>query len=93
LVSKNAKAQNNYINHLKNIMEEVPEKEQRDLKELIDRDFGLLELTTNAGRDAKKRTGMLFIVHSICNQLGSDRVPLMAKMTPHQLKMVIYLFI
>jgi hypothetical protein len=30
-------------------MEEVPEKEQVDLKELIDKDFGLLELSTNVG--------------------------------------------
>jgi hypothetical protein len=34
--------------------EEVPEKEQEELKELIDKDFGLLELATNAGRDVKK---------------------------------------
>jgi hypothetical protein len=34
---------------------------------------------------------MLFIVHSICNsegQVGIDRIRLMAKMTPHQLKLV-----
>jgi hypothetical protein len=36
------------------------------LKELIDEDFELLELATNAGREVKKRTWM-FIVHSICN--------------------------
>jgi hypothetical protein len=34
--------------------EEVPEKEQEELKELIDKDFGLLESATNAGRDVKK---------------------------------------
>jgi hypothetical protein len=50
-------------------MEEVPEKEQEDLKQLIAKDFGLLELATNTGRD-KKRMGMLFIVHSICNSEG-----------------------
>jgi hypothetical protein len=72
-------------------MEEVSGKEQKDLKELINKDFGLLKLSTNAGRDVKKkrekkRTGMLFIVHSICyseGQLGNDRIRLMAKMTPH----------
>jgi len=45
---KNAMARDNYINYLKNIMEEVPEKERQWLKELIDEDFGLLELATNA---------------------------------------------
>jgi hypothetical protein len=29
-------------------------KEQEELKELIDKNFGLLELATNAGRDVKK---------------------------------------
>jgi hypothetical protein len=70
----------------KYILEEVPEKQQEDLKELIDKDFRLLELSTNAGRDVKKRTGMLFIVHSICNsegQLGNDRIRPVTKMTPH----------
>jgi hypothetical protein len=53
---KNAKAQDNlnYINYLKNIMEDVPEEERQILKELMDGDFGLLELATNAGRDVKK---------------------------------------
>jgi len=32
----NAKARDNYINYLKSIMEEVPEKERHGLKELID---------------------------------------------------------
>jgi hypothetical protein len=47
-------------------MEEVPEKEQEDLKELIDRNFGLLKLSTNARRDVKKKEQecCLFIVHS-----------------------------
>jgi hypothetical protein len=52
---KNAKARNNYINHLKTVMEEVPEKEQEDLKQLIDKDFGSLKLATNAGRDVKTK--------------------------------------
>jgi len=73
-------------------MEEVQEKERQGLEELIDEDFWLLELATNAGRDVKKkRTGTLLIVHSICNsegQLVIDRIQLMAKMTPHQLKLV-----
>jgi len=32
---KNAKARDNYINYLKNIMGEVPEKERQGLKELM----------------------------------------------------------
>jgi hypothetical protein len=85
---KTAKARKKYVNHLKNMMGEVPEKEQEELKQLIAEDIGLLELATNAGRDIKKRMGTLFIVHSICNsegQLGVNRIRLMAKMTPHQL--------
>jgi hypothetical protein len=87
---KNAKARDKYINYLKSIMAEVPDKECQELKEIVDEDYGLLELATNAGRDAKKRTGTLFIVHSICNsegRLGIDRMRLMAKMTPQQLKL------
>jgi hypothetical protein len=38
----------------------------------IDEDFGLLELAKNAGRDAKKRTGILYIVHSIYNTDGQS---------------------
>jgi len=52
--------------------------------EKIDEDFGLLELATNAGRNVKKKTGILYIVHSICNtdgQLGIDRIRLIARMT------------
>jgi len=41
------------MNHLENVMQEIPEKEREELKELIDEDFGLLELTTNAGRVVK----------------------------------------
>ena len=51
----------------------------------------MLELATNAGRDAKKRTGILYIVRSICNtdgQSGTDRIRLMARMTPQQLRLV-----
>jgi hypothetical protein len=48
-------------------MEEDPEAEHEELKELID---GLLELATNAGRDVKKRMGMVFIVHRICISEG-----------------------
>jgi len=58
---------------------------------LIDGDSGLVELATNAGRDVKKRTGMLFTVYSICGseeQSGINRIRLMARMTPHQLKLV-----
>jgi hypothetical protein len=36
--------------------EEVPGKEQEELKELIDKDFGLLELAKNTRRNVKKRT-------------------------------------
>jgi len=39
------------------VMEEVSEKERQGLKELIDEDFGLLELATTAGRDVIKRKG------------------------------------
>jgi hypothetical protein len=42
------------MNHLKNGMQEIPEKEREELKELIDEDFGLLELATNAGREVNK---------------------------------------
>ena len=47
----------------------------------------MLELATNAGRGVKKRTGIPYIVHSICNiggQLGIDRIRLMAKMVPQK---------
>jgi hypothetical protein len=44
-------------------MEEVPEKERQRLKELIDKDFGFVELATNAGRDVKKERG-----HCYCPQ-------------------------
>ena len=51
---KNAKARDNYINYLKNIMEGVPEKGRQGLKGLIDKDYELLELATNTGRGVKK---------------------------------------
>jgi hypothetical protein len=47
--------------------------------ELINKDFGSPELSTNAGRDVKKERRMLLIVHSSCNsegQLGIDRIRL-----------------
>jgi hypothetical protein len=34
-------------------MEEAPEKERQELKQLIDEEFRLLELATNARRDVK----------------------------------------
>jgi len=57
---KNANARVNYINHLKNVMEEVPGNEQEELKELIDKDFGLLELATNAGEMKKKDRNIVY---------------------------------
>jgi hypothetical protein len=54
---KNAKAKTNYIDHLKKVLEEIPENEREELKhEKIDEDFGLLELATNAGKNVKKKT-------------------------------------
>jgi len=41
------------MNHLEDFMQETPEKEREKLRELIDEDFGLLELATNAGRGVK----------------------------------------
>jgi len=35
-------------------------KEREGLKELIDEDFGLLELATNAGRDVKKNIDVVY---------------------------------
>jgi hypothetical protein len=81
----------NYIDNLKKGLEGIPETEREELKhEKIDEDFGLLELAANAGRDAQKRTGILYIVHSICNtggQLGFDRIRLMARMASQQLRL------
>jgi len=51
---ENAEAWNDYMNHLKNVMEKIPEKEREELEELIDEDFGLLELATNARREVNK---------------------------------------
>jgi len=51
---ENAEAWNNYMNQLENVVQEIPEKEREELKELIDEDFGLLELATNSGREVKK---------------------------------------
>jgi hypothetical protein len=65
-------------------------KDREGLKELIDEDFGLLELATTARGDVK-RTGILFTIHNIRNpegQLGINGIRLMAKMTPHQLELV-----
>jgi len=40
----------------------IPEKERGGLKhEKIDEDLGLLELATNARRDAEKGTGKLYV--------------------------------
>jgi hypothetical protein len=53
---KNAKAKTNCIDNLKKVLEGILETEREELKhEKIDEDFGLLELGTNAGRDAKKK--------------------------------------
>jgi len=41
------------MNHLENVMQEIPEKEREELKELIIEVFGLFELATGAGRDVK----------------------------------------
>jgi hypothetical protein len=54
LDSKTRRPRDNYINYLKNIMEEVPEKERQGLKESIDEDFELFELAINGGRNVKK---------------------------------------
>jgi len=53
-------------------------------------DFGLLELATNAGGEVEKITGILHIAHTICNpeDLSINRTTLMARVTPHQLKLV-----
>jgi len=39
------------MNHLKNFMQEIPEKEREEMEELIGEDIGLLELATCAGRE------------------------------------------
>jgi len=41
-------------------MQGLPEKECQGLKELVDGDFGLLELVTNTGRDVKKKNGNVY---------------------------------
>jgi len=87
---ENAEAWNNYMNQLENVVQEIPEKEREELKELIDEDFGLLELAINSGR-AVKKTGILSIAHSIRNpegHLGIKRITLIARMTQYQLQLV-----
>ena len=64
---KYAKAETNYIDSLMKVLEGIPKTEREELKyEKIDEDFGLPESATNAGRDAKKRTGILYI-HFVAN--------------------------
>jgi len=57
---------------------------REELKEVVDKDFGLLELATNARRDVKKGTGNTSIGCSICNldgQMGINRIRLTARMS------------
>jgi hypothetical protein len=42
------------MNHLKNVMQEIPEKELEERTEMIDEDSGLLELATDGGREVNK---------------------------------------
>jgi hypothetical protein len=54
------KAKTNYIDNLK-FLEGIPETECEESKrEKIDEDFGLLELATNTGRDAKKNRNTVY---------------------------------
>jgi len=56
-----------HIDHLKKVLEGIPENEREELKhEKIEEDFGLLELAKNAGKMRKRTTTrILYIVHSI----------------------------